>query len=121
MIKNFKELKVWQKAHILVLQVYKITQNFPARELYCLTSQMRRAAISIAANIVEGKKRNTANDFAHFINMADTSLEELKYYFILSKDLEYISTEKMNVLMSMAEEVGLMLNGLEKVLQKYKR
>ncbi len=82
MIKNFKELKVWQKAHILVLQVYKVTQDFPAMEQYCLTSQMRRAAISIAANIVEGKKRNTANDFAHFINMADTSLEELKYYFI---------------------------------------
>ncbi len=110
-INNFQELKVWQKAHELVLFVYKITGNFPKSELFCLTSQMCRAAISVAANIVEGFRRQSMKDSLHFYNMASASLEELKYYFILSKDLKYIDDTVCQQILSLSEEVSKMLNG----------
>ncbi len=121
MIKNFEDLKVWEKAHKLVLDVYKTTQKYPKEEIYCLVSQMRRAMISVAANIAEGKKRNSVADFMHFLNMADTSLEEVKYYLILSKDLKYITEPEMKNLYDKSTEVGLMLTGLERSLKKFKR
>ncbi len=85
--KRFEDLKVWQKAHELCLLVYRITKDFPPEEKFGLVSQMRRAAVSVAANLAEGFKRRTKRDKAHFYNTSQSSLEELRYYFILSKDL----------------------------------
>jgi four helix bundle protein len=118
-INNFQELKVWQKAHELVLFVYKITENFPKSELFCLTSQMCRAAISVAANIVEGFRRRSMKDSLHFYNIANASLEELKYYFILSKDLKYINETVYQQILNLSEEVSKMLNGWIKSQQNF--
>ncbi|MBI1881222.1 MAG: four helix bundle protein [Chloroflexi bacterium] len=106
-IKNFQELEVWQKAHQLVLAVYRVTKTFPAEEKYGLVSQMRRAAVSIPANIAEGFKRHGRADKVRFYNTGETSLEELKYYFILSKDLEYLAN--LEQLMADAETVSRLL------------
>lgn len=89
---RFQDLEVWQKAHQLVLAVYKITQTFPNEEKFGLVSQMRRAGVSIAANIAEGFKKRGTRDKSNFYNIAQGSLEELRYYFILSRDLSYLST-----------------------------
>ena len=115
-MEKFKQLKVWQKAHRLVLEIYKVTSRFPAEEKFGLVSQMRRAAVSVAANIVEGTKRKTIKDRKHFHNMADTSLEELKYYCILSYDLKLLTTIEEDKLLCIARETGRMLSGLNKSL-----
>ena len=87
---------VWQKAHQFVLATYSLTAGFPRREIYGLTSQMRRAAISIPANIAEGFKKRGENDKLRFLNFAQGSLEECRYYLILIQDLGYGSTEEMD-------------------------
>lgn len=115
-LEKFRKLEVWKKAHYLTLDVYKITKNFPKHELYSLVNQIRRAIISVVANIVEGTKRSTNKDKKHFFVMSDTSLEEVKYYFILSYQLEYITEEEAGALTEKAREVGRMLNGLIKSL-----
>jgi len=119
-ISSFRDLKVWQKAHKLVLAIYKETKGYPKEEIYGLTSQVRRAVVSIAANIAEGKKRKSVIDYLHFLNMAETSLEEVKYYIILSHDLGYTEKNIMDELQGQAQEVGLMLNGLMESLRKHK-
>jgi four helix bundle protein len=115
-MKSFRDLKVWQKAHQLALDTYELTKNFPSEEKFGLSLQMRRATVSIAANIVEGFKRKSDKDYSHFLNMADSSLEETKYYVILSRDLGYIEGADFDKLMPLCEEVGKMLNGLQKKL-----
>jgi four helix bundle protein len=87
--KTFEDLIVWQKAHQFVLKVYMYTTKFPKSELYGLVSQLRRAAVSIPANIVEGFRRQGRADKARFLNMAQSSLEESRYYLILAKDLNF--------------------------------
>jgi len=104
--KDFRDLIVWQKAHHFVLQVYKITDDFPDNEMYGLTSQFRRAAVSIPANIVEGFKKKTKPDKARFMNIAQGSIEECRYYLILANDLGYGVTSK---LMNSLEEVSKLL------------
>jgi len=99
-IRKFEDLKVWQKAHQPVLMVYKLTSKFPPEEKYGLSSQKRRAVVSVASNIVEGFKRRTA----------DASLEELRYQTLLSKDLGYISEIEYIELIKLEEEVSKMLN-----------
>jgi four helix bundle protein len=86
---DFKHLAVWKSSHDLVLQVYRQTASFPRHEMFGLTSQMRRAAVSIPANIAEGRGRDTDPDFARFITMSLGSVNELEYFFILAKDLGY--------------------------------
>jgi four helix bundle protein len=103
---TFKELIVWQKAHQFVLEVYRYTKAFPKEEIYGLTSQFKRAAISIAANIAEGYKKKGKADKARFMNIAQGSLEECQYYLILSQDLGY---GKSNVLVSLLDEISKML------------
>ena len=90
--KRFEELVVWQKAHQLVLAIYKLTKNFPKEEIFGLTSQFRRAAVSVPANIAEGFKRATIPDKLRHLNIAQASLEEVRYYLILSHDLDYSET-----------------------------
>jgi four helix bundle protein len=86
-IENFERLDVWQVAHRLVLQVYRITSTIPSDQRYDLISQMQRAGVSIPANIAEGFKRRGRPDKVHFYNMAQGSLEEVRYYFILCREL----------------------------------
>lgn len=109
MIKSFTELKVWQKAHELVIMIYKLTSKFPNDEKFGLSSQMRRAAISVASNIVEGFRRYFNKVSANFYDIADGSLEELKYQLLLSKDLKYLSDHEYNQAISLSEEVSKML------------
>lgn len=109
--KSFKELIVWQKAHQFVLMVYKMTKLFPKEELFGLTSQFRRAAISIPANIAEGYRKRGKADKARFMNISEGSLEECKYYLILTKDLGYADTDQENEL---AEEVSKLLYAYSK-------
>ena len=109
--KTFQDLIVWQKAHAFVLSIYKSTKNFPKEELYGLTSQFRRAAISIPANIAEGFRKMTRPDKHRFMNIAQGSLEECRYYLILSKDLGYLDTGN---LMKQLEEVSKLLNAYAK-------
>lgn len=107
---RFEDLEVWKKAHTLVLEIYQITKIFPAEERFGLISQMRRSAVSIAANIAEGFKKRGLKDKTNFYNMAQGSSEELRYYAILSEELGYIE-ENGNFLMK-TDEVGRMLQGL---------
>jgi len=115
-VKTFRDLKVWEKAHKLVLEIYKTTKGFPAEEKFGLVSQLRRSASSVPTNIVEGFKRKSKRDYGHFLNLADASLEETKYHIILSKDLGYINVETFKEINSMSDEVGKMLCGLQKTL-----
>ena len=94
--KRFQDLIVWQKAHQFVLSVYRYTAVFPNTEIYGLTSQFRRAAVSIPANIAEGFKKKTKPDKAKFLNIAQGSSEECRYYLILSNDLDYGDSSPLN-------------------------
>lgn len=108
---NFKDLLVWQKAHRFVLNAYKLSEHFPKAEMYGLTSQFRRAAISIAANIAEGFKKRGNKDKARFYNIAQGSLEECQYYLILINDLGYGKTESLIIDLT---EVSKMLESYRK-------
>lgn len=110
MITKFEDLQVWQKAHQLVLVIYKTTRKFPDEERFGLISQMRRSAISVPANIAEGFRKQGKKDKINFYNIAQGSLDELNYYIILSKDLEYIKTN--SILLNQIEEIARMLTGL---------
>ena len=103
---SFRDLFVWQKSHSLVLQVYQLTRKLPREELFGLTSQMRRAAVSVPANIAEGFKRRGKPDKARHMNIAQGSLEELRYYFILCADLSYLPA---NTADEQIDEVARML------------
>ena len=109
--RTFQDLIVWQKAHQFVLYVYRSTQEFPKEEIFGLTAQFRRAAVSVPANIVEGFKRRGKRDKFRFMNIAQASLEECRYYCLLSRDLEYI---KINDLMEQLEEVSKLLDAYAK-------
>jgi four helix bundle protein len=115
---SFRDLIVWQKSHELVIAIYNTTKLFPKEEVFSLTSQVRRAAISIAANICEGYKKKTIPNQLNFINIAEGSLEEVKYYIILSKDLQYINGKDYEQLTNSADEVGRLINGYEKAISK---
>jgi len=115
-VNTFRDLKVWEKAHELVLEVYKITKEFPGEEKFGLVSQLRRSAGSIPTNLAEGYKRKSRRDFAHFVNIAEGSLEETKYILLLSCDLGYINKSKLEMLNSICEEIGKMLSGLHNKL-----
>jgi len=109
--KTFIDLIVWQKAHTFVLSVYKSTKNYPKSELFGLVSQFRRAAISIAANIAEGYRKTGRADKLRFMNIAQGSLEECRYYIILSNDLNYINEQIKIELTGLIEEISRLLNG----------
>jgi four helix bundle protein len=104
--KTFEDLLVWKKAHSFVLTVYRLTETFPKHEIFGLTSQFRRAAVSIPANIAEGFRRYGTSDKVRFFNIAQTSVEECRYYLILVKDLEYADVEEAY---SIIQEVSKML------------
>lgn len=106
--KKFQDLTVWQEAHKLVLSIYKYSGAFPQKEQYGLTSQLRRSAISVPANIAEGFKKKGKADKLRFMNIAQGSLEEARYYLILAKDLDYGDNDKISDLL---ETVSRLLEG----------
>jgi len=116
-MKDFKELKVWEKAHALTLLVYAETRTFPKEELYGLTSQLRRAAASIAANIVEGCGRRSDGEFARFLQIARGSASEVEYHLLLARDLSLLHETKFCVLNSTVVEVQRMLTRLVQRVQ----
>jgi four helix bundle protein len=93
--KSFEDVDIWQMAHEFVLGVYRLTESFPKHELFCLTSQLRRAAISIPANFAEGYRKESKKDKLRFYNISIGSLEECRYYLRLAKDLGYADTSEM--------------------------
>jgi four helix bundle protein len=105
--RSFRDLMVWRKAHELVLAIYRLTESFPEREKFGLAHQMRRAAVSIPANIAEGFGKRSQAEKARFLNIAEGSLEECRYYLILAHDLGYGQTESLTL---MLEEVSRLLN-----------
>ena len=107
--KNFQDLIVWQRSHSFVISVYQLSRHFPNSELYGLTSQLRRAAVSIPANIAEGFKKRTKPDKARYFDIAQGSVEEFRYYLMLAQELNYGATGEQEELL---EEVS-------KLLEKY--
>ena len=107
--KSFRDLIVWQKSHAFVLAIYRATDGFPAAEKYGITSQLRRAAVSIAANIVEGFRKRTKPDKLRFFNIAQGSADECLYYLVLVHDLKYIE----------AVELQRQLDEVSRLLQAY--
>ena len=105
--RTFQDLLVWQKAHGFVLKAYAFTAMFPKQETYGLSLQMRRAAVSIPANIAEGFRRRGKADKARFLNIAEGSVEECRYFLILAKDLGYGDAQKLSATL---EEVSRLLN-----------
>ncbi len=117
-IRSFRDLKVWKEAHQFVLNIYKITSEFPKIELYGLTSQIRRASSSIPANIAEGFGRFSTKEYIQFLIIARGSLEEVNYFLILSKDLTYITETNYQLLSKQTDNIGKMINGLINSLRK---
>jgi four helix bundle protein len=116
-MKDFKTLAVWEKAHLLTVTVYRATAGFPKEELYGLTSQIRRAASSIPANIAEGCGRGSDADFGRFLQIAMGSSTELEYHLLLSKDLNLLNSSDHLTLHSKIEEVKKMLAAFIKKLK----
>ena len=108
---------VWQKAHQLVLLVYSATKSFPKEEVFGLTSQMRRCAVSVPANIVEGYGRKSDKEKLNFFNIAKGSLTELEYYIELTLELGYINEKGFSDLVQLRSDVGRLLNGFSKSYQ----
>jgi four helix bundle protein len=111
----FEELLVWRKAHRFVLSIYSLTADFPKSETYGLAAQMRRAAVSIPANIAEGFKKRGRADKARFMNTAQGSLEESRYYLLLTQDLGYAPTDEMR---SLLDEIARMLDAYSSAITR---
>jgi four helix bundle protein len=112
--KGFEDLVVWQKAHQFVLAAYRLTRTFPRSEIFGLSSQFRRAAVSIAANIAEGFKKRSKADKLRYYNIAQGSIEESRYYLILVRDLEYGDVSELKPLI---EEVSKLLESYSQVVR----
>lgn len=117
-IKSFRDLLVWRKAHNLTLLVYEISVCFPKSEIFSLTSQMRRSAVSVVSNIVEGFARKGAKEKIQFYFHAKSSLVELQSQLEIAKDLKYFDESKFNNLEELAEEIHKMISGLIKNQRK---
>lgn len=116
--RDFKKLMVWEKAHAFALAVYQTTKGFPKDELYGLTSQLRRAAVSIPSNLAEGCGRGGNAELARFCDISMGSACESEYQLLLAKDLNYVCPESHSALTEQVNEVQRMLTGLAKSLRK---
>ncbi len=117
-IKDFYQLEAWQTTHTLVLQIYKLTRTFPKDELYGIVTQLRRAALSISANIAEGFERYHFNDKARFYLQARGSAGEVQNFFLVSRDLGYIDSAICEKLMEDTRSVRKLINGLIRSIEK---
>ena len=111
-MQRFTDLKVWQRAHALVLAIYRLTATFPADERFGVTSQLRRAAVSVPSNIAEGSKRKSNQDYAHFLNLAEGSSAEVEDLLMLRRDLGHATPEQIESLLKEADEIARMLYAL---------
>lgn len=116
--KYYRKLEVWQKAMDLVLQCYRLTDNYPKHESYGLSNQTQRAAVSIPANIAEGHERQHTKEFLQFLSIAKGSLAELETCVILAQRLKYISNQQVQALLEKTGEVGRMISGLQRSLNQ---
>jgi four helix bundle protein len=116
--KTFQDLQVWRESHKFVVKTYVLTKEFPKEEIFGLTSQFRRAAVSIAANIAEAYPKRGVADKLRFLNIAQASLEECRYYIILSLDLNYIKMEDMQNLSEILNSTSRLLNAYYKTIDK---
>ena len=114
----FRDIRAWQRAYQLSLSVYKVTESFPPEEKFGLTSQLRRASVSIFSNVAEGSKRKSKADNAHFVNMAEGSSAEIQGLLSLAKDLGYADTEAVEPLIVEADKISGMLYILRASLEK---
>jgi four helix bundle protein len=117
-VQHYRELVVWQKAVVLVTEVYRATSSFPKTEIYALTSQIHRAAVSIPSNIAEGQGRNSTRDFLNFLSVAKGSLMELETQLTIARQLGYLEEPHENHLLGFTAEVSRMLSGLRSSLKK---
>jgi four helix bundle protein len=117
-MQRYADLKVWQRAHQLVLRAYELSASFPSDERFGLISQMRRASFSIAANLAEGSRRATAGDFARHINIAQGSVGEVDYCLVLARDLRYATDEQIAPLRAELDEIGAMLHALRRKIEQ---
>ena len=117
---DYRKLKVWDRTHALALAVYRVSGKFPAAERYGLTAQVRRSVVSVNSNIVEGANRQADGDMLRFLQIARASLAELQYQLLLSRDLEFLVSERYGELALEIDEISRMLIGLMKHLKKAK-
>lgn len=117
-IKSYKDLEVWQKAMDLVVMCYQTTKSFPRSEVYGLASQLQRAAVSIPANIAEGRERKYSKEFAQHLSMAYSSLAEVETHIQIAQRLNYINSTETEQLLEQTAEIGRMINGLRKSIEK---
>lgn len=117
-VKDYRELIAWQKAMDLVEAVYSTTASFPREEVYGLTSQLRRAAVSIPSNIAEGNSRDTTRDYLHFLNMAYGSVKEVETQVLIGQRLRYTDPNQIARLMTMTTEVARLISGLTNSLKR---
>lgn len=117
-MQHFKKLLVWQRSHKLVLIIYNASVGFPKFELFGLTSQLRRAAVSVPTNIAEGSKRQSQSDFSRFLNIAEGSLAEVEYLLMLSRDLSYIQPPAASRYLKEVSEILHMLAGLRATIAR---
>ena len=111
-MQHFKDLKVWERSHALVLDIYRLTKSFPNDERFGIVSQLRRAGASVPTNIAEGAKRRGQQDFARFLNISEGSLAETEYLLMLSLDLGYLSSKDSKLLLAEVSEIARILNAL---------
>ena len=116
MIKTFKDLTVWQETMNLVEMIYLQTRNFPKEEMYGLTSQVRRAAVSIPANIAEGNGRKNRKEYLHFLSIANGSMTELETHLLIAERLKFLTKETAEQLQTQLQSVGRLLTALRKSL-----
>jgi four helix bundle protein len=114
---HWRDLKVWQASHQMVLEIYRTTQAFPGSEKFGLSGQLKRASSSIPANIVEGQSRNTTKEYLQFLYNARGSLEEVRYFILLARDLRFLTPEKYIDLETSYKNISRMLNSLIKSLK----
>ena len=112
MVKSYRDLTVWQKSMTLVFEVYRLIKKLPKEELYALSSQIRRSAVSVPSNIAEGQQRNSKKEFINFLSIAKGSNAELQTQLMICVGLNYLSEEEIDTAMQLSNEVGKMLNGL---------
>ena len=117
-VKSYKDLEVWRKAMDMVVMCYQATKSFPRSELYGLASQLQRAAVSIPANIAEGRERKHSKEFLQHLSIAYSSLAELETHIQIAQRLNYISFDETGNLLEKTAEIGRMINGLRKSIEK---
>ena len=116
-MQDFTQLKVWQKAHNFTVNLYKMTANFPSEEKFGLTSQIRRAAVSIESNLAEGCGRNGDKEFSRFIDLAQGSAYEVRCQLFIARDLSFLSVNDFNLLITKIDEISRMMIAFQKKLK----